>query len=171
MSTDLEWQLGVDLGKQLKFLDHIMHMRLPPFVIIFLDPNKPVIMQDLAVLWGEHREEDQGEVICQISGAGGAVHKPRLVCSVPTTEVGFRMLQSTVNTIHENYNTLWHLEIMNSQTMVKYIFCITWNTVGYLCYSYKGIDNKLVPHYNLPFHKYVQSGLLCGQSKFLLLIV
>lgn len=54
-----DWQLKVDLGKQLWFPEHIASANLCPDMIIFSDTTKLVIMVELMVPWEERMNEAQ----------------------------------------------------------------------------------------------------------------
>ena len=50
------WQLLVDLGKQLGFLDHILMTNLNPDIVIFSKQKKTVMSLELRILWKENIE-------------------------------------------------------------------------------------------------------------------
>ncbi|KAI8489350.1 hypothetical protein Bbelb_327930 [Branchiostoma belcheri] len=51
LATARDWQLKVDLDKQLKFPDHIVATSLRPDVVLWSDSTKQVIMLELTVPW------------------------------------------------------------------------------------------------------------------------
>lgn len=57
LGTARDWQLRVDLGKQLKFPENIMETTLRPDIVLFSDTSKQVIMLELTVPWEERIEE------------------------------------------------------------------------------------------------------------------
>ena len=57
MSSAPDWQLRVDLGKQLKFPFHVTSSRLRPDIVLFSDSTKQVVLLELTVPWEEHMEE------------------------------------------------------------------------------------------------------------------
>lgn len=59
LATAPDWQLKVDLGKQLCFPEHIASTRLHPDMVLFSNSTKQVIMVELTVPWEEHMEEAQ----------------------------------------------------------------------------------------------------------------
>lgn len=57
LTTAADWQLQVDLGKQLKFPAKITSTRLRPDMIIMSESTKQLIMLELTVPWEERMEE------------------------------------------------------------------------------------------------------------------
>lgn len=57
LSPATDWELRVDLGKRLKFPDHIVQTSLRPDLIFFSNNIKKLIMWELTVPWEEHAEE------------------------------------------------------------------------------------------------------------------
>ena len=57
LSSASDWQLRVDIGKQLKFPAQITTSRLRPDIIIYLDSTKQIILVELTAPWEEHIEE------------------------------------------------------------------------------------------------------------------
>ena len=51
LSSAIDWQIRVDLGKQLKFPAHIKTSRLRPDIIIYSDSTKQIILVELTVPW------------------------------------------------------------------------------------------------------------------------
>ena len=59
LASAADWQLKVDLGKQLRFPEHIASTRLRPDMVIFSNSTKQVIMMELTVPWEERMDEAQ----------------------------------------------------------------------------------------------------------------
>nr|XP_061817543.1 uncharacterized protein LOC133607102 [Nerophis lumbriciformis] len=57
LHTAPDWQLHVDLGKQLRFPQHIVKTSLRPDMIIISEASKHLIMLELTVPWEERIEE------------------------------------------------------------------------------------------------------------------
>ena len=57
LSSAPDWQMRVDLGKQLKFPIHITSSRLRPDIVLFSDSTKQVVLLELTVPWEENMEE------------------------------------------------------------------------------------------------------------------
>ena len=57
LHTASDWQLQVDLGKQLRFPQHIATTSLCPDMIITSEALKHLIMLEVTVPWEEHIEE------------------------------------------------------------------------------------------------------------------
>ncbi|XP_077083545.1 uncharacterized protein LOC143736754 isoform X1 [Siphateles boraxobius] len=57
LQTAQDWQLSVDLGKQLKFPQHVVKTSLRPDIILVSDATKNVVMLELTVPWEERMEE------------------------------------------------------------------------------------------------------------------
>ena len=57
LGTAKDWQLRVDLGKQLKFPENIVETRLRPDIVLFSEASKQVAMLELTVPWEERMEE------------------------------------------------------------------------------------------------------------------
>lgn len=53
LATATDWQLKVDMGKQLWFTKHITPTALNPDMVIFSDATKQVVMVKLKVPWEE----------------------------------------------------------------------------------------------------------------------
>ncbi|XP_075313231.1 uncharacterized protein LOC142373743 [Odontesthes bonariensis] len=60
LGTARDWQLRVDLGKQLKFPENIIETRLRPDIVLQSESSKQVIMLELTVPWEERMEEASG---------------------------------------------------------------------------------------------------------------
>ncbi|RJG08326.1 hypothetical protein D4A39_17560, partial [Alcanivorax profundi] len=52
-----DWQMQVDLGKQLRFPQHIVKTNLRPDMIVISEVSKQLIMLELTVPWEERIEE------------------------------------------------------------------------------------------------------------------
>lgn len=57
LTSATDWELDVDLGKQLKFPARITATRLRPDMIILSDSTKQLIMLELTVPWEERMDE------------------------------------------------------------------------------------------------------------------
>lgn len=57
LASTSDWQLRIDLGKQLKFPDHITSTTLHPDIVTFSDTTRQLIMVELTVPWEESMEE------------------------------------------------------------------------------------------------------------------
>lgn len=60
LGTAKDWQLRVDLGKQLKFPESILKTSLRPDIVLQSESSKQVIMLELTVPWEERMEEASG---------------------------------------------------------------------------------------------------------------
>ncbi|XP_053176235.1 uncharacterized protein LOC128359949 [Scomber japonicus] len=60
LGTAKDWQLRVDLGKQLKFPVSILKTSLRPDIVLQSESSKQVIMLELTVPWEERMEEASG---------------------------------------------------------------------------------------------------------------
>jgi hypothetical protein len=56
LSAAPDWQMLVDLGKQLKFPNHIAVTNLRPDIVIFSNEKKIIILLELTVSWEENIE-------------------------------------------------------------------------------------------------------------------
>lgn len=57
LSAANDWQLIVNLGRQLKFLAHIIMTSLRPDIILLCESARQVIMLELTVPWEDRMEE------------------------------------------------------------------------------------------------------------------
>ncbi|RXN37590.1 reverse transcriptase [Labeo rohita] len=57
LSTAGDWQLKVDLGRQLKFPDHITSTTLRPDMVLTSESTKQVVLLELTVPWEDRIEE------------------------------------------------------------------------------------------------------------------
>nr|AAN12398.1 polyprotein [Tetraodon nigroviridis] len=57
LATARDWQLRVDLGKQLKFPENIVETNLRPDIVLHSQSSKQVILLELTVPWEERMEE------------------------------------------------------------------------------------------------------------------
>lgn len=57
LGTARDWQLNVDLGKQLKFPENIVETTLRPDIVLLSNTSKQVVMLELTVPWEERIEE------------------------------------------------------------------------------------------------------------------
>ena len=57
LSTAQDWQMRVDLGRQLKFPEHVARSTLRPDIVIFSNSTKQVVLCELTVPWEENIEE------------------------------------------------------------------------------------------------------------------
>ncbi len=55
--TAQDWQLTADLGRQLKFLQHVTNTTLRPNIILVSEATINVFMLELTVPWEEQMEE------------------------------------------------------------------------------------------------------------------
>lgn len=70
--TASDLQLHIDLGKQLKFAQHIIATSLQPDMIIASEVTKQLIMFNHAYsALGRSYRRSQGEETCKVSGTGG----------------------------------------------------------------------------------------------------
>ena len=56
LSTAPDWQLLVDLERQIKFPTHIIETRLRPDIILYSNTTKKIVMWELSVPWEEHMD-------------------------------------------------------------------------------------------------------------------
>ncbi len=57
LGTANDWQMRVDLGKQLRFPEVITETSLRPDIVVFSEKSKQVVMLELTVPWEERMEE------------------------------------------------------------------------------------------------------------------
>jgi hypothetical protein len=57
LGTAPDWQMKADLGKQLRFPEHIVETTLRPDIVLFSDSTKQVVLLELTVPWEERMEE------------------------------------------------------------------------------------------------------------------
>lgn len=60
LGTAKDWQLRVDLNKQLRFPENIIETRLRPDIVLHSESSKQVIMLELTVPWEERMKEASG---------------------------------------------------------------------------------------------------------------
>ena len=57
LGTALDWQMKADLGKQLRFPQHIVETTLRPDIVLFSDSSKQVVLLELTIPWEECMDE------------------------------------------------------------------------------------------------------------------
>ncbi|KAK0150652.1 hypothetical protein N1851_008245 [Merluccius polli] len=57
LGTAPDWQMKADLGKQLRFPEHIVETTLRPDIVLFSDVTRQVVLLELTVPWEERMEE------------------------------------------------------------------------------------------------------------------
>ena len=57
LGTTPDWQMKADLGKQLRFPEHIAETTLRPDKVLFSDSLKQIVLLQLTVPWEERRDE------------------------------------------------------------------------------------------------------------------
>lgn len=60
LASALHWQLKVDLGKQLKFPQHIVRTSVRPAMVLTSDSSKHVVIMGLTIPWKDSLEEVHG---------------------------------------------------------------------------------------------------------------
>ncbi|KAI2644199.1 Renalase [Labeo rohita] len=73
LSTAGDWQLKVDLGRQLKFPDHITSTTLRPDMVLTSESTKQVVLLELTVPWEDRIEEAFERKKGEVSGTGGGL--------------------------------------------------------------------------------------------------
>ncbi|KAK0149611.1 hypothetical protein N1851_009641 [Merluccius polli] len=76
----MDWQMKADLGKQLRFPEHIVETTLlRPDIVLFSDSTKQVVLLDLTVPW-EERMEEANERNTEVRRLSGGVPQTGVVC-------------------------------------------------------------------------------------------
>ena len=68
-----DWQLNVDLGRQLKFPETIAVTTLRPDMVLMSETSRPVVLLELTVPWEDQMEEAYDRLPDGYGSRGGSV--------------------------------------------------------------------------------------------------